>query len=165
MPNLVIDPLCDHRDLIEHTVDWHLPEFDAGGERDRWLDARTEEASQRSGVPCAWVAFFDGEPVGSVSLIACNMETRQDLTPWLAALYVLPERRGRGVGAALTRRCEVEAEMARFDRMFLYTSRARDYYRRLGWIRIAEDFYEGQRVTVMLKNLPQSPSIDRRTSR
>ena len=58
------------------------------------------------------------------------------------------------MGAALTRRCEVEAEIAGFDRMFLYTSRARDYYRRLGWVRIAEDFYEGQHVTVMLKNLP-----------
>ena len=106
--NFAIYPLGDHRDLIELTVDWHLPEFGAGGERDRWLGARREEASQRSGVPCAWVAFLDGEPVGSVSLIACNMETRQDLTPPdamarrpLRAPGAPRSRRGSGANKAL----------------------------------------------------------------
>jgi hypothetical protein len=36
-PRLVIDPLSQHRDLIELTVDWHLSEFDVGGDRRAWL--------------------------------------------------------------------------------------------------------------------------------
>jgi N-acetylglutamate synthase-like GNAT family acetyltransferase len=96
---------------------------------------------------------MDGAPVGCVSLVANNMATRPALTPWLAALFVLPEFRGRGVGATLTRRCETEPEEAGFRRIYLYTSRARVYYQALGWTTVDEDSYEGQPVTVMMKEL------------
>jgi predicted N-acetyltransferase YhbS len=153
VPKLVLDTLGKHRDLIELTVDWHLPEFDAKGNRRVWLDARKEESRRLTGVPCAWVALLDGVPVGSVSLVASNMSTRPDLTPWLAALYVLPDHRGRGVGTALTRRCESEAAIAGYRRLYLYTSRARGYYQRLGWLPIGEDEYEGEGVTVMMREV------------
>jgi GNAT superfamily N-acetyltransferase len=99
-PGLKIDPLAHHRDLIPVTVDWHIKAFDTSGDRDSWLSARTQEA-RSGGVPCARVAFLDDTPVGSVSLIASNMDTRPELTPWLAALFVLPQYRRRGVGTAL----------------------------------------------------------------
>jgi hypothetical protein len=52
--DLTIDPLAKHPDLVELTVDWHLSEFDAGGDRDFWLRARSDEARSLSGVPRAW---------------------------------------------------------------------------------------------------------------
>jgi predicted N-acetyltransferase YhbS len=151
-PDLTIDPRGEHRDLIPVTVDWHMREFDLSGDRDVWLRARTEEARLR-GVPCAWVAFEGDTPVGCVSLVARNMETRPELTPWLAALFVLPEYRGRGVGDALVRRCQAEAEMSGFERLYLYTRGAQDFYRRLGWFPIEEDSYEGEPVTIMTRKL------------
>jgi GNAT superfamily N-acetyltransferase len=123
--DLKIDPLGEHLDLITRTVDWQLPEFDPRGDRSRWVRARTEEARLR-GVPCAWVAFDGGVPIGCVSLIAKNMETRPELIPWLAALFVLPEHRGRGVGSALVRRCEAEAAASGSETLYLYTAGARD---------------------------------------
>jgi predicted N-acetyltransferase YhbS len=158
VPDLRIDPLSVHRDLIVVTVDWQMAQFDAGGDRDAWLRARTEEALRSGGVPCAWVALLDGTPAGSVSLIAGNMDTRPELTPWLAALFVLPQYRGRGLGAALTRRCEAEARSAGFERLFLYTSHARDYYQRLGWVPMVDESYAGERVTVMTRELSTSAS-------
>jgi len=151
-PGLKIDPLAHHRDLIPVTVDWHIKAFDTSGDRDTWLSARTQEA-RSGGVPCAWVAFLDDTPVGSVSLIASNMDTRPELTPWLAALFVLPQYRRRGVGTALVRRCQAEAAHSGFEKLFLYTQGAGGYYRRLGWIPIGEDMYEGERVTVMMREL------------
>ena len=99
------------------------------------------------------MAFVDGTPVGSVSLIEHNMDTRRDLTPWLAALFVLPPYRGRGIGTSLIERCESEAKAAGFDRMYLYASDARDYYPRFGWTVIANDRYEGEAVVIMAKDL------------
>lgn len=146
--SLTIDPLGEHRDLIALTVDWHVAEFDPGGDRAMWMRAREEEA-RSEGVPCAWIAFMDAEPVGSVSLIASNMETRRELTPWLAALFVLPTWRGRGIGSALMERCVVEARTSRFSTLYLHTSTAESYYRRRGWISIGREPYEGVEVTLM----------------
>ena len=46
------------------------------------------------------------EPVllGSAMLIAHDMDTRPQWTPWLAGMVVAPEFRGRGIGAALVER-------------------------------------------------------------
>jgi len=88
-----------------------------------------------------------------VSLIESNMDTRKDLTPWLAALFVVPEHRGRGIGAALVRRCEREAALAGADRLYLYTARAIQYHRRLGWLVMSEEVYEDEPVTIMCKEL------------
>ncbi len=70
---LTIEPLGAHPDLVELTCEWHVPEFDPGGDMDFWLRARRREATLE-GVPCAWIAFENDVPVGSVSLIEHNME-------------------------------------------------------------------------------------------
>jgi predicted N-acetyltransferase YhbS len=146
-----IEPLGDHPDLVALICEWHLREFDPTGDMDFWLRTRTREVRQ-GGVPCAWIAFADQEPIGSVSLVESNMDTRKDLTPWLAALFVVPEHRGRGIGTALVRRCEREAAMAGFARLYLYTTGV-EYYRRLQWVVLAEEVYEGSPWTIMGKDL------------
>jgi GNAT superfamily N-acetyltransferase len=107
-----------------------------------------------SGVPCAWVVFVAAMPVGSVSLIEHNMDTHQELTPWLAALFVLPSHRGQGIGTALVQRCEEEAWGTGANRLYLYTSLAKRFYARLGWSMFAEDAYEGTSVTIMVREAP-----------
>ena len=150
--NLTIRPLGERPDLIDLTCEWHLPEFDPGGNLDDWRTARKREA-RHGGVPCAWVAFIDATPVGSVSLVEHNMDTHPELTPWLAALFVLPVYRGRGIGEALVHRCEREARAAGFASMFLYASDARTYYPRFGWTHVAEDISEDTQVFIMSKDL------------
>jgi predicted N-acetyltransferase YhbS len=81
------------------------------------------------------------------------MDTHPELTPWLAALIVLPEYRRRRIGEALVRRCEAEAGAAGFERIYLFASNARTYYPRLGWVPMAEDFYEGEPVVIMSRSV------------
>jgi hypothetical protein len=50
------------------------------------------------------MAFIEGALFGSAMLIAHDMDTRMELSPWLAGVFVAPKRRGCGVGAALVRR-------------------------------------------------------------
>ena len=40
--------------------------------------------------------------LGTVGLWRCDLISRQDLYPWMAALYVAPEARGRGAGGKTT---------------------------------------------------------------
>ena len=145
-----IEPLGAHPELIEVISRWHVPAFDPGGSLEEWIGYHREEA-RMGGIPCAWVAFDGAEPVGSVSLIAHNMDTRMDLTPWLAALYVRPEHQGRGFGRALVERCEVEAWATGADVLYLYTDTAQGLYEQLGWTAIGTEPYEGTTVTLMAR--------------
>jgi predicted N-acetyltransferase YhbS len=105
-------------------------------------------------VPSVLVAASSGELLGSVSLLACDLPVRPELTPWLAQLLVEPTRRRAGLGAALVRAALERAEHCGHRRVYLYTSGTLpDYYTRLGW-RVAErlDYLERPR-TVMTYDL------------
>jgi predicted N-acetyltransferase YhbS len=76
----------------------------------------------------------DGEWLGSVSLLHEDHEHIRQYSPWLASLYVRPEARGQGVGAALVARCVAEASAAGVTRLYLYCTVAlAGYYQALGW--------------------------------
>ena len=158
--HLLIEPLDGHTDLVDLTVDWHMTEFDPDGDRDFWLRARRAEA-RSSGIPCAWIALLDDVPVGCVSLIASNMDAHRELSPWLAALFVLPDHRHQGIGRALVERCEHETWSLGVDQLYLFTERppARAWYVQLGWRDPFTDVYEDRPVTVMVRESPSSTKL------
>ncbi|WP_134495599.1 GNAT family N-acetyltransferase [Microvirga pakistanensis] len=94
-------------------------------------------------IPTAFVAH-DGERfVGTVSLIACDEERRPLYTPWIAALWVEPEDRRRGIGAALVDRAADFAFGTGATRLYLLSrERRRAYYESLGWLVLERDVPE-----------------------
>ena len=66
-------------------------------------DEVRDECGQ-SGVPTVFVAMADDRLVGTASLTVDDMESRPELTPWLASVFVLPEWRGQGIASRLVRR-------------------------------------------------------------
>ena len=84
------------------------------------------------GLPVRYAAFFGGECVGTVSLVANDLACRE-YTPWLSSLYVAPEFRGRGVGRALISEVKTAARELGHGRLYLRTEFAGGYYRKLGW--------------------------------
>ena len=81
----------------------------------------------------ALVAKADGEPVGTCLLVESEIEPDHDVSPWLAGLFVVPEYRGKGVGAALVRAIEDQARQRELSRVYLYATHAVGFYKRLGW--------------------------------
>jgi predicted N-acetyltransferase YhbS len=115
---------------------------------------RLTEAAASRAVPSVLVAVSRGELLGSVSLLACDLPARPELTPWLAQLFVEPTRRSVGLGAAFVRAALQRAGHCGHRRVDLYTSGTLpDYYGRLGW-RVVErlDYLERPR-TVMVYDL------------
>jgi GNAT superfamily N-acetyltransferase len=100
-------------------------------------------------IPTTRLALVDGELAGSVSLLANDHSRIRKWSPWLASLLVLPEFRGRGIGAALVR--EAVAIAARFGiaRLYLYTDDAAPFYARLGWSLVERAPLDGMDVDVM----------------
>ena len=81
------------------------------------------------------LAAVDGDRLlGSVNLVENDLPMRRDLTPWLAQLYVFPESRCKGAGAALIHAAVNEAGNLSWSKMYLYCSGTLpQYYEKLGW--------------------------------
>jgi len=100
-------------------------------------------------IPATRVALVDGELAGSVSLLANDHERIRRWSPWLASLLVLPEFRGRGIGAALVREAVSIAAHFGIPYLYLYTDDAAPFYARLGWARVERMDLDGIEVDVM----------------
>ena len=110
---------------------------------------RLRENTGKMCVPTTFVALEKGMPAGSASLVNLDMSTRQQLSPWLAAVYVSPEYRRRGIGAALVNRIVDEACALSIPTLYLYTPDKMQFYTRLGWREMETVDYRGYKMTVM----------------
>ena len=142
----------------------HLPEL-AKLHYDEWrhfspektLDDRViklRAMAQSDDVPFMVVAVDNGRLIGSASLVLEDMQTRKDLSPWLASVFVKPEYRNSGIATSLVRHIENVAAGLGIEKLFLYTEHARDLYVKLGWSDIEQCEYQGVNVAIMFKELP-----------
>lgn len=105
------------------------------------------------GVPSVFVALSGEQPVGMARLVEEDMDSRPDLTPWLASVFVLPQWRGRGLASRLVARVEEEAVDSGVDQLYLFTPDQQSLYRRLGWRDLEVCDYHGEPVTIMRRRL------------
>lgn len=108
------------------------------------------EHLQPAPLPRTFVATADhGLPMGSASLVAHDMDTHPELTPWLASVFVAPIYRQQGIGALLVRAVMDAAGAAGIGRLWLFTPDQEAFYARLGWHTVAKEPYRGDDVTIM----------------
>jgi GNAT superfamily N-acetyltransferase len=151
-----VESIADHLELVPVIARWHWNEWghtDRGGSLESWT-AGLGERTNRDRVPTMFVAFLGDVPVGSSVLVEHDMDTRLDLSPWLAGIYVLPEHRRKGVASALVERAMAEASRFGVGRLYLYTRSAVALYETLGWRAFGSEHYEGRDVVLMSVELP-----------
>ena len=90
-------------------------------------------------VPSTFIAI-DGALLGSASLLAADMLTHPELTPWVASVYVRRAARASGVVRTL----------------YLFTPESVEFYRRLDWVVLSRELYQGVPVTLMQVDLGTS---------
>ena len=100
-------------------------------------------------MPVTYIAEHKGELLGSASLLAGDMSTHPELTPWLASVYVAAQFRRRGLGSDLVRHVMQHAQSNGIRRLYLYTPDQEQLYARLGWRIFSREPYHGTPVTIM----------------
>ncbi len=112
--------LADHPDAVRVLVEWFerewAPYYGAEGPGDARADL--VESSRRAGLPIALVALSDVGVAGTAVLKKESVTTHRHLSPWLAALLVAPEHRGRGVARTLVAAIESLARDLGFDAIY-----------------------------------------------
>ena len=171
--------LADHPDLVPTVAQWLHREWGrmhpGGGSVDQTAK-RVYLRAQRDRIPTAFVALDAGMPVGTACILeydsvmdrtleearAADAETGQrelkepktrgDLTPWLCAVYVVPERRRRGIASKLVHHVMLVAKRMGVEALYLYaeTEAAEALYRSLGWQVLERQTYTTLRATTMV---------------
>ncbi|WP_213773636.1 GNAT family N-acetyltransferase [Bradyrhizobium sp. dw_78] len=99
-----------------------------------YISDRLRENIDATPIPFALVAHDGATFLGTVSVIASDLAERPQFTPWVAAVWVEPPARRRGVGAALVERATRVGFALGVGRLYLCTRPSRsDYYERMGW--------------------------------
>lgn len=153
-----IDPLADHPRFIEilaPEIARHWQSFLST----ETVDSRTAKLQSHcryEGLPMAWVAHDNGRVLGTAALRQHDLPGSEHLSPWLGGVFVMPEARRRGIGAALCAAVEQQAE-AQFDisQLHLFTLGLQDWYRRQGWQYLDSCLWCGWNGHILFKNLGQ----------
>ncbi|WP_338493527.1 GNAT family N-acetyltransferase [Erwinia aphidicola] len=152
MSLLRIVPLSAVPATREVVTDWLWQAFGSDNSRDFYASV-IDSSLSGADLPLTFVALDDDRPVGTVGLWRCDLISRQDLFPWLAALYVDESYRGRGLSERL-QQTVIDCCLQRGDcHLYLYSACA-DYYERFGWRYIGDALdYPATRVRLYHKAL------------
>lgn len=126
-----IAPLYEAPQFAGTVTDWLWQAF--GDSLPRDFFASIIAHSQRPGaLPLTFIALDGEKLLGTVGLWRCDLISRQDLWPWLAALYVDEAARGQGLAGLLQKQVIEYAREQGYAQLHLYSA-CRDFYERYGW--------------------------------
>jgi predicted N-acetyltransferase YhbS len=143
--NLRIEALAAHPGFVPTVAAWIYEEWwtQVAGATAATMTAMLRENLAKPPPPLTLVARDGTRPLGTVSLLAHDVGTHRwaSLSPWLAALYVVPSARCLGIGAALLATACAESAAFGAQRLHLLTTNQEPFYARRGWQRL--DRHEG----------------------
>ena len=151
--NIAVDYLANHPELVEQLARLSWTEWQPiYQERQQTFEDAIKNYRERTNTDClplTLVALHEDELVGTVSLKYHDLDIRPGLDPWLGALLVLPNWRGRGIATMLMRRAADVAFQLNLPELFLWTSSAERLYLKLGWQVVERTAYCGKQIVVM----------------
>jgi GNAT superfamily N-acetyltransferase len=120
---LHVELLADNPEALPILKEWFerewAPYYGPEGPGDAHKDLH--DSCNRDELPIALVAISDGEVCGTAALKVESVSTHKHLTPWLAALLVLPEFRRIGFAERLIAAVEDKAKQLGFRYVYVGT--------------------------------------------
>lgn len=124
--------LSQRPELMERGVDYFWRQWGNAQNFDFYSDCIRHSLNPENPLPKFYLALEDSAIIGSYALLVNDINSRQDLVPWFACLYVAPEWRGRRVGFDLQEHGIQEAGRKGFPQLYL-SSDLENYYEKNGW--------------------------------
>ena len=152
--NIVVRELPLDADTVGRLIEWQveeyapsLPSFD----HDDWTEFYDNWAMRGDAVlPIVLAGYDDGEFFGSVAIVERDdLEGVDHWTPWIAAMIVRPDLRGRGRGLHLLEAALERCRQLGIAKIHLWTENRSAWYLRLGWSIEEQMTFRGVPITVM----------------
>lgn len=147
-----IKPLSQCREFQPQVVEWLWKEWGNSKNYKRY-EMIINHSLDPKNLPITFVAIEEGRAVATIGLWRCDLMSRQDLFPWLASLYVVPDYRSRGIGKQLQKFIIDYCRVKNYPKVYLYTDLI-NYYEATGWERIDYGWTEDmEKVNIYQYNL------------
>lgn len=125
--------LRDNLEYLEEVSEWVWKEWsEVHGASLEDVIYRSKHSICEDKIPQMYIALYNKEVIGVVSLWNNDLTARQDLTPWMATLFIKEEYRNLGVGTILQNKSIEIARSLNYDYLYLITDHV-GYYERTGW--------------------------------
>lgn len=138
-------------ELIPQIAEWlftewgrHLPNRSVAT-----AEAALRQNANSEGLPATVIAVEEGKPVGVARLVESDLQSRPDLNPWLASVYVPEYKRNQGIGSILCSEVVNIAKQLGFARLYLFTPDRSAFYERQGWSVVGHERHCDMEVTLM----------------
>lgn len=105
-------------------------------------------AASELALPVGLVVFDDDDPVGFGALKQESITTHTHLAPWAGAGYVVPHRRGQGIGAFLLQAIVIHSKTMGYSSVYCGTSTAIGLLSRAGWQAVEHVAYAGKPLSI-----------------
>jgi len=128
----------EDKSLLDRAIQYFSEKW--GTDRRIYADSISNSFGAYSSLPRWYLMLQEDEIVGCCGLINNDFISRQDLSPWLCALYVEEQHRGRKLGKVLLEHVRREAGNLGFKRIYLSTDHE-GYYEQYGWTHIAYGYH------------------------
>jgi N-acetylglutamate synthase-like GNAT family acetyltransferase len=156
---MLITYLADYPQYLPNVAGWVFDEWgwEMPGSTLENIQAEFSMHLNRDRIPLTMLALVEQRPVGTASIFLHDMDSRMELTPWLAAVYVVPEFRGQGIGSQLVTAIEAAAIGLQLERLYLFTPDQEAFYARLGWSVLETVEYRQHANVIMTKSFLEVP--------
>ncbi len=131
---LVIEKLEHARQHFEEAAQLLYAEFSKP--TGRTLENRKEMLQANSSGRSDYVTYvaYEGDAfLATATFAKYDLETRQDLTPWLASVATMPAARRKGIGRQVVKAVEDHARAAGVKTLYLFTPDRMRLYYLMGW--------------------------------
>lgn len=127
----------ERNDLYEEAVQAFWKQWGNESNYRFYEDCMKHSSVTGEGIPSFYIAVADNEIIGTYAILRNDLVSRQDISPWLACLYVDPKYRGQAIGSKLLDHAVAEAKRKGFEKLYLTTDHV-GYYEKYGWAKMAE---------------------------
>lgn len=139
---------------LERVSKWLYSEW--GNNNPHYWESWVKYSNKESDIPQTWGIYVNHELAGTYSLWRCDLQSRQDLTPWFGGLYVSEKFRGKEIeGKKLGERMILHAiyqlKALGFKKAYLFTERTPNYYMRYGWEQLCSTYDENDNVVTICR--------------
>ncbi|MGN7388161.1 GNAT family N-acetyltransferase [Sporosarcina sp. SAFN-015] len=125
----------DREELFEEAVQAFWKQWGNESNYRFYKDCMKHSSVTGDEVPSFYIAVADSNIIGTYAILRNDLVSRQDLSPWLACLYVDPKYRGQAIGSQLLDHAVAEAKRKGFKKLYLTTDHV-GYYEKYGWSKI-----------------------------
>ena len=157
MDSISIIAIREHPDYLDRAVDYFASKWSVSS--NIYQDCISNSLTTESPLPRWYLMIRDNNIIGSYGLIVNDFISRQDLWPWICAVYIEGNERGKALGSRLLEHGRREASTLGFPIVYLSTDHV-GFYEKYGWRYFGDGYsVSGERTRIYeaesIKRAPQ----------